>query len=196
MTNMRSNSSGAGTTNPSRAPNFFVTCLGVHVLENNVEILWKYLYRIWWEYMLTCSETLIHCWFLFQWHCGICQRQFHRTCQQCYGHVLEMCHLCMHVFITSGKCWNYTACTFWRLLNQLWIYYNENKLFFNEMLRSTLYQTNTLGYIFTMIAHWNNSLQIDMLLHSDTLSWFWAKHSLLLLLNAAYLAEKQQILIL
>jgi hypothetical protein len=32
-----------------------------------------------------------------------------------------------------------------------------------------------------------------MSLHSDTLFWFWANQSLLLLLNAACLAEKQQI---
>ena len=43
-----------------------------------------------------------------------------------------------------------------------------------------------------MLAHWNNSLRIDMSLHSDTLSWFRANQSLLFLLNAAYLVEKQQ----
>jgi hypothetical protein len=45
-------------------------------------------------------------------------------------------------------------------------------------------------------AHWNNSLQVDMLPHSDTLSWFQANQSLLFLLNAACLVEKQQIPIL
>jgi hypothetical protein len=35
-----------------------------------------------------------------------------------------------------------------------------------------------------------------MSLHSDTLSWFGANQSLLFLLNAAFLAEKQQIPIL
>jgi hypothetical protein len=30
-----------------------------------------------------------------------------------------------------------------------------------------------------VVAHWNNSLQIDMLLHSDTLSWFRAIQSAL-----------------
>ena len=35
-----------------------------------------------------------------------------------------------------------------------------------------------------------------MLLHSDTLFWFRASQSLLFLLNAVYLAEKQQIPIL
>ena len=37
-------------------------------------------------------------------------------------------------------------------------------------------------------SHW-----VDMSLHSDTLFWFRAKQSLLFLLNAAFLAEKQQI---
>jgi hypothetical protein len=37
---------------------------------------------------------------------------------------------------------------------------------------------------------------MDMSLHSDTLYWFRANQSLLLFLNAAYLAEKQQIQIL
>jgi hypothetical protein len=47
------------------------------------------------------------------------------------------------------------------------------------------------GYISTsiLLADWNNILQVDMSLHSDTLSWFQA---LLLLLHAAYLVEKQQ----
>jgi hypothetical protein len=40
---------------------------------------------------------------------------------------------------------------------------------------------------------WNNSPRVDMSLHSDTLFWFWANQSFLLLLNAACLAEKQQI---
>ena len=39
------------------------------------------------------------------------------------------------------------------------------------------------------------SLQVEMSLHSDTLSWFQANQSLLLLLNVACLAEKQQIAI-
>ena len=48
-----------------------------------------------------------------------------------------------------------------------------------------------------MLAQGNDSLQVDMLLHSDTsLSLFRANFSLLLLLNAACLAEKQQIPIL
>ena len=49
------------------------------------------------------------------------------------------------------------------------------------------------SWIFLVLAHWNNSSQIDMSPHSDTLSWFRANHSLLFFLNAACLAEKQQI---
>jgi hypothetical protein len=37
---------------------------------------------------------------------------------------------------------------------------------------------------------------VDMSLHLDTLFWFWANQSLLFLLNAACLAEKQRIPIL
>ena len=60
---------------------------------------------------------------------------------------------------------------------------------------STLYQTNMYAssWIFVVLTHWNNSLQVDMLLHSDALFWFRANQSLLLLLNAACLVEKQQI---
>jgi hypothetical protein len=49
-----------------------------------------------------------------------------------------------------------------------------------------------LSWIFIVLAHWNNSLGINISLHSDTLSWFRANQSLFLLLNAACLAEKQQ----
>jgi hypothetical protein len=47
-----------------------------------------------------------------------------------------------------------------------------------------------------VLAHWNNSLQIDMLPHSNILPGFRANQFLLFLLNAVCLAEKQQILIL
>ena len=67
-------------------------------------------------------------------------------------------------------------------------------LHFNEiMMRSTLFKTNTLSWIFILLAHWNNSPCIDMSLHSGTLFWFRDNQSLLLLLRAACLAEKQQI---
>ena len=44
-----------------------------------------------------------------------------------------------------------------------------------------------------MLAYWNNSSWVDMSLHSHTLSWFLANQSLLILLWAVCLAEKQQI---
>jgi len=60
------------------------------------------------------------------------------------------------------------------------------------MMRSAFYYTNTLNWIFIVLAHLNNSPWID-LPHSDTLSLFRANQSLLFLLNAACLAERQQI---
>ena len=61
------------------------------------------------------------------------------------------------------------------------------------MMMSALLKTNTLSWIFIVLAHWNNSPRIDMSLHSDTLFWFRSNQSVLFLLNAACLAEKQQI---
>ena len=50
-----------------------------------------------------------------------------------------------------------------------------------------------LSWIFIVLANWNNGLRIHMSPHLDTLSRFRAKQSLLFLLSAACLAEKQQI---
>jgi hypothetical protein len=47
-----------------------------------------------------------------------------------------------------------------------------------------------------VLAHRNNSPWIDTSPHSDILSWFWANQSLIFPLNAACLAEKQQLPIL
>ena len=44
----------------------------------------------------------------------------------------------------------------------------------------------TGNWICIMLAHWNNSPHVDMVLHSDTLSWFWANQYLPLLLNAVH----------
>jgi hypothetical protein len=49
------------------------------------------------------------------------------------------------------------------------------------------------SWIFTGIAHWNNSLWVVSLLQTDTLSWFQVNQSLHFFLNAVCLAEKQQI---
>ena len=56
-----------------------------------------------------------------------------------------------------------------------------------------LYQTNMLSWIFIVLGQWNNNSLVDMSLHSDTLFWYQANQSLLLLLNAAFLTDKQQI---
>jgi hypothetical protein len=60
------------------------------------------------------------------------------------------------------------------------LYHGENKWIFNEMMMSSaLYKTNTLSWIFIGLAHWNNSLRVDMSLHLDTLFWFRANQSAL-----------------
>jgi hypothetical protein len=60
-----------------------------------------------------------------------------------------------------------------------------------ECLYSKMIYWYTLCWIFFIVLfHWNNSTQIDMLPHSDTLFWYRANQSLLFLLNAA---EKQLI---
>ena len=48
-----------------------------------------------------------------------------------------------------------------------------------------------LFWIFILLAHWNNSTWVEMSPHLDTLCWFRANQSLLFLLNAACLVEKQ-----
>ena len=79
----------------------------------------------------------------------------------------------------------------------LQLYHGENKLIFNEMMtRSALYKTNMPSWIYIVLAHWNNSPQVDMSLHLGTLFWFRPNQSLFFLLNAAYLEKKQQIPIL
>ena len=70
----------------------------------------------------------------------------------------------------------------------------ENKLIFNEMMmRSVLYKTITLCWIFIVPAHWNNSPRIDMPPHSPT---HYPNQYLLFFLNAVCLVEKQQIRVL
>jgi len=54
--------------------------------------------------------------------------------------------------------------------------HGENKLIFNEMM------TNTRSWIFIVLAPWNNSPRINTSPHSDTLYWFRANQSLLILL--------------
>jgi len=52
------------------------------------------------------------------------------------------------------------------------------------MMRSALYKTNMLSWIFIVLAHWNNSPLIDMSPYSDTLSRFLANQSFSFLLIA------------
>jgi hypothetical protein len=68
------------------------------------------------------------------------------------------------------------------------LYHGENKLIFNEMMMSFVLDQHA--------EYRNTSSRVDMSLRSDILFWFWANQSLLFLLNAACLAEKQQIPIL
>jgi hypothetical protein len=88
----------------------------------------------------------------------------------------------------------------WQLFNAnsaiFQLYHDENKLIFNEMMmRSALFLTSKLSWswISIVLAHWKNSPRVVMSFHADTLFWFQANQSLLVLLNAACLAEKQHI---
>jgi hypothetical protein len=85
-----------------------------------------------------------------------------------------------------------------------------NEQFFSYIMVRTSYilmrwwfllctRPNMASWIFIVlhnVANWNKSSQVDMSLHSETLFWFTANQSLLLLLSAVCLAEKQQISIL
>ena len=56
--------------------------------------------------------------------------------------------------------------------------------------------TRLVGFLYIVLAHWNNSLRIDMSPRWHTLSWFLSTQFLLFLLNATCLTEKQHIPIL
>jgi len=58
---------------------------------------------------------------------------------------------------------------------------------------SALYQNNMFNWIFIELAYWQNSPGVGMSIHSETLSWFWTNRSLLVLINDACVAKKQQI---
>jgi hypothetical protein len=87
----------------------------------------------------------------------------------------------------------------WLLLNAnsaiFQLYHGENKLIFNEMMMRSAFVLDQHAFL-VVLFHWNNSPRVDMSLHSHTLFGFRANQSLLILLNAACLAEKQQIPIL
>ena len=90
-----------------------------------------------------------------------------------------------HILICLGIEW-VSKCYLTPIQQFFQLYHGENKLIFNEMMMmSALLQTNTLKcFFFIVLAHWNNSQRVGMSLHSDTLFWFRANQSLLLLLNA------------
>jgi hypothetical protein len=56
--------------------------------------------------------------------------------------------------------------------------------------------TKPLNWIFTVLTHWNKNPRVAMSFHTDTLFWFWANTSFLLLLIGVCLANEQQIPIL
>ena len=58
--------------------------------------------------------------------------------------------------------------------------------------RPTLYLINILSWIFIVLAHWNNSPLVDMLLHSDTLLWFRACRHVASLWHITLIPLKQQ----
>ena len=85
------------------------------------------------------------------------------------------------------------------------VVYSQLSSFFSYIMERTIYismrwllsplwtRPTLFVEIIIVLSHWSNSLQIGMSLHLDTLSWFKANQSLLLLLNAACLAKKQPI---
>ena len=63
------------------------------------------------------------------------------------------------------------------------LHHGENKSIFNEMMmKSTLFQTNTLSLTFIALTYWSYSPRLDMSLQLDILFWFRANQSLLFLL--------------
>ena len=74
------------------------------------------------------------------------------------------------------------------------IKYFLNIQFLSEwVIVSAMSSREQVNWIFIVIAHWHNNQWMNTSLHLDTFSWYRINKSLLFLLNAAYLAEKQQI---
>ena len=88
--------------------------------------------------------------------------------------------------MTTGSDTSFTAKSEGLLFNAKWAifqpYHDETKLH-SMIWWCPLWTRPSLGGIFIMLPHINNSPQVDMLLHSDTLFRFWANQSLVLLLN-------------
>ena len=98
----------------------------------------------------------------------------------------EQISSCDAMVFWSGREW----VSKWLLLNPnsaiFQLCHGKNTLIFNVIImNSALYKTNVLNE--------TNNPPVDMSPHSDTLFWFRANQSLLFLLNAVCLSEKQQI---
>jgi len=52
---------------------------------------------------------------------------------------------------------------------------------FDEIMMSTLYLTNMLSWIFIVLAHWNNSLQVNRNVTPLTLYWLQGNQSFFVL---------------
>jgi hypothetical protein len=82
----------------------------------------------------------------------------------------------------------------WLMQSKQFFSYIMARTSYNVMwLISVLYLINMLCRIFIVLAHWNNSPWLEILLNSDTSSRLWAKQSFLFHLNIVCLDEKQQI---
>ena len=60
------------------------------------------------------------------------------------------------------------------------------------MIRSALYLTNTLSWIFIVLAQWKKNPRVEMSLRSDILTWF-RSHQSLLLTPFCILSSKYQL---
>jgi hypothetical protein len=119
--------------------------------------------------------------------------QFYQTIFQIYNAVLHQ-HGDVHVSILreikiSDLC-PFIGCKLdkghmfsvsdWLLFNIKWaifqLYHSDNRLLLSW--DDDTRQTNWIGLAY--IAHWNNTPQVGMILPLNTLSWLWAKQSLVL----------------
>ena len=87
-------------------------------------------------------------------------------------------------FVVYRQLSNFSAISWWEQVNFQWV---------DEKISFVLDQQWTRLDFFIVLAYWKDSLLMDMSPHSDTLSRFQSNQSLLFLLNAGCLAEKQQI---
>jgi hypothetical protein len=87
--------------------------------------------------------------------------------------------------------------TEWLLFNAWWFFFSYVTMRTIRILTRWSWFplfTGPIWIVYILLSPWNNSSRVDMWPHSDTLSWFRAINSfLLLLINAACLVEKQHI---